>query len=249
MSERGEYPAGVPCWVDVLHPEPELAFYRDLFGWEIAGPGPIGYHVARLGGRDVAGIGTGAVGAWTTYVRVDSAAEAAARAAAAGGTVLAGPLDALPAGRVAAFADPTGAAIGVWEPVERAGAQVVNEPGTWMMSSLHSPDPAAAAPFYAAVFGWQTETFGPAGLFRLEGYAGDAGQAIPPDTVAAIAAPDPGIPPHWNVNFRAADADALAARVPELGGRVLMAPFDTPGFRSAVIQDPQGAVFSVSQVL
>ena len=27
-----------------------------------------------------------------------------------------------------------------------------------------------------------------------------------------------------------------------------MAPFDTPGFRNAVIADPQGAVFSVSEL-
>ncbi len=34
MSERNDYPAGVPCWVDTLQPDPELAmrFYGAIFG-------------------------------------------------------------------------------------------------------------------------------------------------------------------------------------------------------------------------
>ena len=36
MAERDGYIAGVPCWVDTSHPEPEAAvkFYSGLFGWE-----------------------------------------------------------------------------------------------------------------------------------------------------------------------------------------------------------------------
>jgi predicted enzyme related to lactoylglutathione lyase len=32
-----------------------------------------------------------------------------------------------------------------------------------------------------------------------------------------------------------------------MGGRVIVAPYDNPGFRNAVLADPQGATFSVSQ--
>jgi predicted enzyme related to lactoylglutathione lyase len=74
-------------------------------------------------------------------------------------------------------------------------------------------------------------------------------QGMPRDIVAVMAAPDPQVPPHWNVNFRVEDADAIAAHAGALGGTVVMAPMDTPGFRSAVLADPQGAVFSVSQTL
>src|SRR2546421_12908514 len=64
MSERDEYPAGVPCWVDTLQPDVRTAldFYSAVFGWEFAGPGsmPFGgeYHLARVRGRDAAGIGS-----------------------------------------------------------------------------------------------------------------------------------------------------------------------------------------------
>ena len=87
MSQRDDYEPGVPCWIDTLQPDPEaaMAFYGALFGWEFAGPGPMGYRVARLRGRDVAGIGAQPADgpapppAWTTYVYVESADETAER--------------------------------------------------------------------------------------------------------------------------------------------------------------------------
>jgi predicted enzyme related to lactoylglutathione lyase len=59
VSRRDEYPSGVPCWVDVLEPDPVAAtrFYGGLFGWEFDGPGPGDYYEARLRGRHVAGVG------------------------------------------------------------------------------------------------------------------------------------------------------------------------------------------------
>jgi predicted enzyme related to lactoylglutathione lyase len=126
----------------------------------------------------------------------------------------------------------------------------VNEPNTWIMSSLHTPDPVAASAFYASAFGWQAQTMGPLTLFRLPGYdGGHPEQALPRDMVAVMAPPNAQIPPHWNVNFRVDDADAIAAHAGELGGSVMMPPADGGGFRSAVLADPQGAVFSVSQPL
>ena len=55
----------------------------------------------------------------------------------------------------------------------------------------------------------------------------------------------PGVPNHWHVYFAVADADAAAAKVTELGGTVMVEPFDTPVGRIAVVSDPQGAVFSI----
>ena len=55
----------------------------------------------------------------------------------------------------------------------------------------------------------------------------------------------PGVPNHWHVYFDVADADAAAAKAAELGGAVMVEPFDMPVGRIAVISDPQGAVFSI----
>lgn len=41
-------------------------------------------------------------------------------------------------------------------------------------------------------------------------------------------------------------ADSIAQRAVALGGTILMEPMNTPGFRSAVIGDPQGGFIAIS---
>jgi uncharacterized protein len=274
MSKRDTYPPGVPCWVETLQPDPRAAqrFYEGVFGWEFTGPGempgdpPGEYFVARRGGRDVAGVGSspppgagadarGGAGAtaWTTYVATDDVASTAAKAAAAGATVIAGPIEAPPAGRLAVLSDPAGAVFGLWEPELRRGAQLVNEPSAWSMSALQTPDPDGANGFYREVFGWQPESFSMGQmemtLWRLSGYAGgEPGQPVPRDVVAVMMAGDPSGPGVWGVDFWIEDADVAAERAPALGGRVVAPPVDRAGFRTVVLADPGGAVFSVSQL-
>jgi len=165
--------------------------------------------------------------------------------------VLLGPVDALPAGRLAVLADPADAALCVWEPHARRGAQLVNEPRTWTMSSLHTNDPDRARAFYGAVFGWEPTPGTHLLLWRLPGYVGgEPHQPFPRDIVAVMApnaAAAPPVPPHWNVNLRVDDTDATADLATRLGGKVILPPQDTAvGLRSAAPADPQGAVFSIS---
>ncbi len=55
-----------------------------------------------------------------------------------------------------------------------------------------------------------------------------------------------GVPPHWNVYFNVESVDDTAAKVVELGGKVVAPPFDVPGVgRMAVLADPQGAMFNL----
>ena len=274
MNPRDGYPAGVPCWLDSSQPDPDAAalFYGGLFGWEFENRTPDGspmrYLVGRLQGGDVAGIGSqpeGADGpaAWNTYVWVDSAEETAAKVTEAGGSVLMDPFDVSDAGRMAAFADPAGAAFGVWQAKAGRGAQIVNEPGSWNFSGLNTPDPWGAKEFYGAVFGWET-TDQPesASFFRLPAYGDHLEERDPglrermkevsaPDrfeeTVAWLDTAEDGAPAQWGVTFADADADATAARATELGGEVLVAPLDAPWVRMTVLRDPQGATFTASK--
>src|SRR6188768_1305329 len=112
MPERDGYIPGVPCWVDTNQPDPEgaLPFYSGLFGWEFEDVMPEGsggnYYIGRIRGGDVAAVGSLPEGApplamWNTYVWVDNADETAAKARAAGGTVVVEPFDVLDAGRSA----------------------------------------------------------------------------------------------------------------------------------------------------
>jgi predicted enzyme related to lactoylglutathione lyase len=52
----------------------------------------------------------------------------------------------------------------------------------------------------------------------------------------------------WAVDFWVADLDAAVARAADLGGRVLVPVHDRPPFRSALLADPEGAAFSLSQL-
>jgi predicted enzyme related to lactoylglutathione lyase len=49
------------------------------------------------------------------------------------------------------------------------------------------------------------------------------------------------------VTFGVDDADAIAAKAPELGAKVLVPPMDAPWVRMTVLEDPQGATFIASQ--
>lgn len=72
-----------------------------------------------------------------------------------------------------------------------------------------------------------------------------------PRNVVAVMAPlgDAGARSRWDVDFWVDDADASAARAVELGRSLIAPPHDVPGFRRAVIADPQGAALSISRLL
>jgi predicted enzyme related to lactoylglutathione lyase len=259
MSERDSYPAGVPCWVTNLQHDVPAAreFYGELFGWEMeSGPDDVApYALGRLRGRDVAAIGTipgpDTPPGWVTEVRTDDLAATVAAVRDAGGEVLREAVDFSPVGRLGVFVDPVGATFCAWQAGDREGAQVVNEPSAWSMSALQTADTDRAAHFYGAVFGWETEAFGPATMFRLPGYVGgEPSQPVPRDVVAVMMPADPAKPTAWGVDFWIDDVERGVADVRRLGGTVQTGPYDAPpSFRQAVVTDPGGASFSISQLL
>jgi predicted enzyme related to lactoylglutathione lyase len=273
---RDGYPDGVTCWVDAELPDPETAsgFYSGLFGWKLTekmpDDAPGSYLEATIDGHRVAALGSrpdGAAGppAWNTYISVKSADKTVEQIKAVGGQILAEPFDVMKAGRMAPAADPQGAAFRLWQPGEHRGAELVNEYGCWVFSDLTTTDPEAASKFYGSVFGWETGGGDGWSFFKAPGY-GDFLEGLMPylrERNAASDAPEgfedvtasvrsmegmpEGTPPSWGVTFAVEDADETAAKAEELGGKVVVAPFDAPPVRTAVISDPQGAVFAVSR--
>jgi predicted enzyme related to lactoylglutathione lyase len=277
MPERDGYLPGVPSWVDTSQPDPEaaVAFYGGLFGWnfeDVMPPGSPGkYFIARLRGGDVAAVGSTPeegppMAVWNTYVCVESADEAASKVQEAGGRVVMDPFDVTDAGRMAVFADPEGAVFCVWQAKRHKGARIVNEHGSLNFNGLNTRDAEGAKSFYGSVFGW--ETLGLGGgveMWRLPGYGDFLEQGDPGlrERMAESAAPEgfeevvaslnpiaddqPDVPAHWSVTFAVDDADATAERAAELGGQVVVPPFDAPWVRMTVITDPQGATFIASK--
>ncbi|MEN0130179.1 MAG: VOC family protein, partial [Brevundimonas sp.] len=66
------------------------------------------------------------------------------------------------------------------------------------------------------------------------------------DAIGWVAPLVAGEQPNWHVTFSVADRDTTAQRATEAGGEVL-ASVDRGWTRTAVIRDPQGAVFTASQ--
>ena len=272
---RETYPPGVPCWVDTSQEDPgaAAAFYGGLLGWEFTDVTPEGapgrYLVGRKDGKDVAAISSPPEASdrppamWNTYVRVENADATADRAAAAGGAIVIDPFDIPEAGRMAVLADPEGAVFSVWQAKGFAGAQLVNEAGTWNFSDLVTGDAAAAERFYWELFGWE-KCVGVGGFefWRLRGYAEFLERDDPElrerhtaagasaefsDAVAAIAPLEGDARAHWAVTFAVDDADAVAANAAELGGTVVREVADMGPVRTVVIADPGGATFTASR--
>lgn len=253
MAERQSHPPGTPSWVDIgTDIAAAKAFYCPLMGWGAVDAGPVeetgGYGFFTRAGKLVAGFGpqqNPGPPYWSTYVSVADADETAAKVAAAGGTALVGPMDVMDAGRMAVFLDPQGVVFSIWQPGQHIGAQLVNEPGSLCWNELNTRDPEGSATFYTDVFGWtHTAQQGPTGTYG-ELHLGDRVIGGMVDMRGRV--PDE-IPAHWNVYFAVEDCDATLTAARELGGAVVVGPFDIPVGRFAVLRDPQGATFSVIQM-
>jgi predicted enzyme related to lactoylglutathione lyase len=252
MPDVSEYAPGTPSWVDLASPDMEAsaAFYGGLFGWEAVETGPVeetgGYRMLQLGGRNVGGLGPvqaeGQPAMWTTYVSVSDAEATAERVREGGGQVVMEPFDVLGAGRMAVLSDAVGAVLAVWQPQSHHGADVVNEPGALCWNELAARDVEAAKRFYRTVFDWQGDT-------SAYGNTSYTEWKLAGRTVGGMIEMNEDwpreVPAHWMVYFAVDDTDEAAARAAEHGGKVPVEPTDTPVGRFAVLNDPQGAVFSI----
>jgi len=257
MPERTGYTHGTPSWVDLGTTDVEGAktFYAAVFGWEAQDlPTDMGvpYTMFSKGGKAVAGMGpiptdqaaAGMPPVWSTYLAVDDVDGAVAKVKEAGGSVIMDVMDVMDTGRMAFIADPTGAAIGLWQSGSHFGAELVNEPGAFVWNELITDDISAAEAFYSAAFDLIPKTMqgatGPYTMFFIDGVKNPVAGMLPKNENMGP------IPNYWGTYFAVEDCDASLETVEANGGRVLMQPMDIPDFgRMAVVQDPQGAMMSV----
>jgi uncharacterized protein len=231
MGERDSYAPGTFCWAELgtTDVEAATAFYGEVFGWEVEGTR------FRLDGSDVAGLEAADEARWRSRLSVEDVDALAERVRELGGEVLAEPLDVESAGRVAAVADPTGAAVDLWQPREMPGAARVNDAGYMCWNELASPDPGRARDFYGELLGWEVEPEETGyGVIRRDGAVN-----------GGIRPQQDGEPAHWLVYFTAESCDDAVAAVRAGGGSVIAGPLDTAMGRVAAVRDPQGAPFAV----
>ncbi|WP_426515753.1 VOC family protein [Diaminobutyricibacter sp. McL0618] len=245
------FPAGTPVWVDLQSPDPEgaVAFYRDLFGWEVVPPTAEmgGYSVASIGGTPVTAIGplppmiaeAGGRSTWTTYFVVDDIGRAASAATDEGGQVLVPPGELARGVYLAIVSDPTGAVFGLWQQ-EKGTPWLRNEPGAVDWLELVAEGYEESLSFYENVL-----TVGVSQMPLNEGVYTlfDVGDA---NVAGAMAPVSPETPSHWLAYFQVVDLDASLERVLGLGGATLSLPMSASGVgRWAVVTDPFGGAFAL----
>jgi predicted enzyme related to lactoylglutathione lyase len=252
MAETVVSNVGKPAWVDLASPDPAASrdFYGKLLGWQLeVSPDPQygGYATAKLGGKDVAGIGPKmmpeAPTAWSLYIGTDNVDALATKVQSAGGKVIAQPMDVGDQGRMAVFQDPSGAFIAAWQPRAMAGF-LTGMPGAFGWAELNSRGLGSAVPFYAAAFGWASRT-SPMG----EGQPPYTEFLIGDQSIAGGMEMNPNapqfMPSYWMVYFAVDDVDGAYRRALEDGAQEMLAPTDFAGGRFAILNDPQGAMFGL----
>lgn len=241
----------VPIWIDLSTADLEGAksFYTQLFGWEPQDPGPKagGYHLVKLDGKDVAGMGPiqgeGQPTAWAVYIGSPDADATSSDVEKAGGTVVAPAFDVLGQGRMAVYQDPSGAFISVWQPMAMAGAEIKGENGSFGWAELNARGIDKAIPFYEQVFGWtiKTSPFGD-GMeyheFQLDGESMAGGMEMNPMVPAEV-------PSYWLVYFSTDDVAGMTEKAKGLGANVMLETTDYPGGKFSILADPQGAAFGL----
>jgi hypothetical protein len=252
MPTRAFTPPGAPIWIELYSRDPEgsARFYAELFGWttEPSADENGRYTSCRLKGSLLAGINPADIGAgspegWLVYLASPDACATTAAALTHGGELLIEPLAIGTLGTMALVADPGDALVGVWQPGDHRGTEIVDEDGAPVWHEVESKGYEASLAFYRNAFLWETRVESDTDDFRysvqmFEGrpYAGifDAGAVPPADGLS-----------RWRVYFQVADVDASCEAVVRLGGTVLSAPEDTPYGRMAEVADPSGAAFNV----
>lgn len=232
-------------------------FYGEVFGWKLEGSDYV--HISAgdrmIGGVRALGANEHQPPAWLAYVLVEDVARTVAAIEAQRGRVYMPTTVMDKVGTFAVTADPTGAVFAPW----RSARDEENRPepasapmpglGMFCWDELVTTDPAAAATFYASVFGWDPQALEMGGgstytLFHRPGTRGPGGQPI---GAGGMMKSPPGVEhSFWLPYVAVDDVDRASARAAQLGGKVMVPPTDIPNIgRFACWSDPQQAAIAV----
>ena len=114
-------------------------------------------------------------------------------------------------------------------------------PGSFCWVELTTSDAAGAKDFYNKLFGWDylDTPMGPGMVYTMCQLEGK-------NAAALYEGHDPNNPPHWALYISVENATQSAAKAKELGGNVIIEPFDVADFGiMSDIADPAGATFNI----
>ncbi len=116
----------------------------------------------------------------------------------------------------------------------------VNTSGRFVWRELITPALEQSRAFYSQLLGWTPNAMDMGGMEYTVYNQGEA-------QVAGMMAPMmPGVPPFWLDYITVEDVDASRLQVISLGGTAITEAMDIPNIgRFALVQDPEGATFSL----
>ena len=248
------------CWPELSTRDVQGAcsFYGDLFGWNAREiPTAMGNYVI-LGPetREAAALAAqkdeqrrqGIPSHWLSYISVPDADATAAKAKGLGGQVLMEPFDVMEEGRMALIQDPTGATFALWQAKNHKGITAYQEPGALCWTELATTNSEGATAFYTQLFGWTAMPSQDPAMPYTEWMIDGTHFGGMMEINDQLGPTWKDIPSHWMVYFMVKDVDERTTRAATLGAKVHVAPRDIPQTgRFAVLEDPQGAMFSLFQ--
>ena len=119
--------------------------------------------------------------------------------------------------------------------------------GTPCWTDLSTTDQNGAKEFYSKIFGWEYQDI-PMGDDQVYSMATIDGSEAAAIFTQVAQESEAGVPSHWNVYIAVDDLDAIASKLPDLGGTLIADELDEDeSGRMMVAQDPSGAFISFWQ--
>lgn len=246
------------CWTELSTPNLTASknFYQEIFNWNYADHTMQAgvYSMMRVGEDELGGAyevteemkAHGVPSVWHAYVLVDDVNKMTQKAKELGAHIIREPLEVMEMGKMAVFADPTGAVISIWQTNGQPGKSLdKNKHGATTWFELKTTDMKKAGEFYSQLFGWDmhSEEVQPGMQYVTfkNGPVPVAGMIQLTDKMVPM-------PSNWSIYFNVSNLDAAIEKAKKMGGSVLYHPVDMPKVgRFTAIQDPEGVVFSVIQ--
>ena len=256
-SPTGERFPGKIIWRDLLTNDPAASqrFYGELFGWTFESVGATSnlgsdsdYTLIRHNGKLIGGMidtlalnGRDDISQWIISMSVEDIDARIKTVTASGGKVMTPPTDLQDRGRLAVISDAEGALLGLLETRDGDPRDTEAGMGDFLWDELWTTDVENASTFFKDLAGLSA---GPVDLDPDEAVATEyrllkAGE-IP--RVGIMPGPLDGLDPVWVSYLRVESPAAIASRVAELGGRIIVEAGPRPlGGEVAFVAGPSGA--------
>jgi predicted enzyme related to lactoylglutathione lyase len=248
-------PTGRFVWFEYISKEPQKAqaFFGELFHWKTQKmPSPGGgpeYTMIAAGDDTIGGYppfmeGMPPHAHWISHLQVTDVGASLSKVKSAGGKVLKDAVKMGDFGTWSVVADPTGAALCLWQPgkVEGSG-DFKGKVNTFCWNELMTNEPEKAVAFYKTIGGFeeQRQDMGAHGTYHVLNFEGKPRAGV-------MKSPMPNVPNAWLPYVQVASADQIVEKAKKLGANVVAPPNDIPNVgRFAVFIDPNGAALGILQ--